>query len=158
MTRNTARHRILRTHRAISLGILLATVAIVALHAGLLWQRFVDQTIVQPGVMARWAVAAALALGALALRRIAGSSRSAWLVFWAIVVLLHVIAPGGAEQSAQLAVLTETVLAGAPLLMMFVAAALATNIGIAQLSPVRTSGSSIAGLTAQTRDRAPPRC
>jgi hypothetical protein len=136
--------------------IVLATAALVALHAGILWQRLADQSIAQPGVMARWAVAAVIALGALVLRRIGSSSRSTWLVFWAIVALLHVMAPAGAEYTADLAVLTEAGLIAAPLLVMFVAAATGTAIGITAFCAVQTSAFSFAELTAHARDRAPP--
>src|SRR6185503_2932759 len=103
MSSNTVRSRLRGTHRVLSMGILLSTGALVALHVGFLWQRVADQSIAQPGVMARWALAAAIAFGALALRRIASSSRSTWLVFWAIVALLHVMAPVGADSIADLA-------------------------------------------------------
>ena len=139
------------------MGILLSTGALVALHAGFLWQRLADHSIAQPGVIARWAVAAAIALGALVLRRIASPSRSVWLVFWAIVVLLHVIAPIGSAETAQLAVLTEGVLAAAPLLVIFVAAAAVTAVATMPFHDVRTSAFSFAELTAHIRDRAPPR-
>lgn len=137
------------------MGILLATAALVALHAGILWQRVADQSIAQPAVMARWALAAAIALGALVLRRVASSSRSTWLVFWAIVILLHVMAPAGAD-AADLAVLTEAGLIAAPLLVMFVIAVAATNIGITAFGAEPAKACSFAGLTSQTRDRAPP--
>lgn len=137
------------------MGILLSTAVLVALHAGILWQRLADQSIAQPAVMGRWAVAALVALGALVLRRRSSSSRS-WLVFWAIVVLLHVLAPAGAD-AASLAVLTEAGLLAAPLLVMFVAAIAGTNIAIHAFlaSPARVF--SCAGLTSHARDRAPPR-
>jgi uncharacterized membrane protein len=139
------------------MGILLSTGALVALHAGFLWQRLADQSIAQPGVMARWALAAVIALGALVLRRIGSSSRSTWLVFWAIVALLHVMAPAGAESIADLAVLAEAGLVAVPLLVMFVAAATGTAIGITAFCAVQTSAFSFAELTAHARDRAPPR-
>ena len=155
MSWNTARSRIRGTQRALSMGILLATAALVALHAGILWQRVADQSIAQPAVMARWALAAAIALGALVLRRMASSSRSTWLVFWAIVILLHVMAPAGAN-AADLAVLTEAGLVAAPLLVMFVIAVAATNLGITAFRVEPAKACSFAGLTSQTRDRAPP--
>lgn len=139
------------------MGILLSTAALVALHAGFLWQRLTDHSIAQPGVMARWALAAVIALGALVLRRLASPSRSVWLVFWAIVILLHVIAPVGAAQTAQLAVLTEAVLTAAPLLVMFVAAAAVATVAITHLRVEQTSAFTFVELTAHIRDRAPPR-
>ncbi len=155
MSWNTARSRIRGTQRALSMGILLATAALVALHAGILWQRVADQSIAQPAVMARWALAAAIALGALVLRRRASSSRSAWLVFWAIVILLHVMAPAGVD-AADLAVLTEAGLVAAPLLVMFVIAVAAASIGMAAFRTEPAMACSVAGPTSQTRDRAPP--
>lgn len=138
------------------MGILLSTGVLVALHAGILWQRLADQSIAQPGVMARWALAAVIAFGALVLRRIASSSRSTWLVFWAIVALLHVMAPTGAESKADLAVLAEAGLVAAPLLVMFVVAATGTAIGVTSFYAVQTNAFSFAELTAHARDRAPP--
>lgn len=155
MSWNTARSRLRGTHRALSLGILLSTAALVVLHAGLLWQRLADQSIAQPAVMAKWAAAALIALLALVLRRLASSSRSTWLVFWAIVVLLHVMAPGAAD-TADLAVLTEAGLAAAPILMMFVAAVAVTSISITAFCAVQASAFSLAGLTSHARGRAPP--
>jgi hypothetical protein len=156
MSWNTARSRLRGTHRALSLGILLSTAALVVLHAGLLWQRLADHSIAQPAVMAKWALAAVIALGALVLRRVASSSRSTWLVFWAIVVLLHVVAPGAAD-TADLAVLTEAGLAAAaPLLVMFVAAVAVTSISITAFCAVQASAFSLAGLTSHARGRAPP--
>lgn len=137
------------------MGILLSTAVLVALHAGILWQRLADQSIAQPAVMARWAMAALVALGALVLRRMATSSR-AWLVFWAIVVLLHVMAPAGAD-AANLAVLTEAGLIAVPLLVMFVTAVTGTSIAINAFLVLPESAFSRAGLTAHVRDRAPPR-
>lgn len=137
------------------MGILLSTAALVALHAGILWQRLADQSIAQPAVMAKWVVAVLIALAALVLRRVASSSRSTWLVFWAIVVLLHVVAPGAAD-TADLAVLTEAGLAAAPLLVMFVAAVAVTSIGITAFCAVQASAFSLAGLTSHARGRAPP--
>ena len=155
MSWNTARSRIRGTQRALSMGILLSTAVLVALHAGILWQRVADQSIAQPAVMVRWVLAAVIALGALVLRRLASSSRSTWLVFWAIVILLHVMAPAGAD-AANLAVLTEAGLMAAPLLVMFVMAVAATNIGIAAFRTAPANACSFSGLTSHARDRAPP--
>lgn len=75
-----------------------------AFHAFLLVGRFADASIAHPEVLAQWLGALLLGGGALALRR-QGSSlvtgRSA-LVFWLLVLLLHVgfgsgLAPTGAE-------------------------------------------------------------
>ena len=71
---------------------LMATGGLVVFHAALLAGRFADATIAHPGVMAQWVAAALLGVGAVALRR-QGSSlvsgRSA-LVFWLLVLLLHI--------------------------------------------------------------------
>lgn len=75
-----------------------------AFHAFLLVERFADASIAHPEVLAQWLGALLLGVGALALRR-QGSSlvsgRSA-LVFWLLVLLLHVgfgsgLSPTGAE-------------------------------------------------------------
>jgi hypothetical protein len=77
---------------------------LVAFHAFLLVGRFADASIGHPEVLAQWLGALLLGGGALALRR-QGSSlvsgRSA-LVFWLLVLLLHVgfgsgLAPTGVE-------------------------------------------------------------
>lgn len=82
----------------------LALVGLVAFHAFLLVERFADASIAHPEVLAQWLGALLLGLGALVLRR-QGSSlvsgRSA-LVFWLLVLLLHVgfgsgLSPTGAE-------------------------------------------------------------
>ncbi len=70
----------------------LATGGLVVFHAALLAGRFADASIAHPEVLAQWVGAVLLGVGAAALRR-QGSSlvngRSA-LVFWLLVLLLHV--------------------------------------------------------------------
>ena len=70
----------------------LATAGLVAFHAALLAGRFADASIEHPGVLAQWVAAVLLGVAAVPLRR-QGSSlasgRSA-LVFWLLVLLLHV--------------------------------------------------------------------
>ena len=82
----------------------LATGGLVAFHAALLAGRFADASIAHPGVIAQWVAAVLLGVAAAALRR-QGSSlvsgRNA-LIFWLLVLLLHVgfgsgLAPTGAE-------------------------------------------------------------
>ena len=77
--------------RALTLALRIAAAVVVALHAGLLFQRIEDQSITNPDVIARWLVAALLASGALHLlhRRV---SWRVWLVFAIAVVLMHVSA------------------------------------------------------------------
>ena len=74
--------------------------AIVAFHALLLWQRCADASILEPVVFAKYAGAALLLIGAAIYRRLSSSripSRRAILVFWLIALLLHAVAPFGAE-------------------------------------------------------------
>lgn len=78
--------------RALTVAVRIAAAVVVALHAGLLYQRIEDRSIANPDVIARWLVAAFLAAGALHLlhRRV---SWRAWLVFAIAVLLMHVSAP-----------------------------------------------------------------
>ena len=70
----------------------LAIGGLVAFHAALLAGRFADASIAHPEVLAQWVAAVLLGMGAVALRR-KGSSllsgRSA-LIFWLLLLLLHV--------------------------------------------------------------------
>jgi hypothetical protein len=72
--------------------VMLAAGGLVLFHLALLAGRFADASIAHPEVIAQWIGAALLGVGAAALRR-QGSSlvsgRSA-LVFWLLVLLLHV--------------------------------------------------------------------
>lgn len=70
----------------------LALAGLVAFHAVLLVERFADSSIAHPEVLAQWLGALLLGAGAMALRRQGNSlvsGRSA-LVFWLLVLLLHV--------------------------------------------------------------------
>ena len=70
----------------------LATGGLVVFHGALLAGRFADASIAHPEVIAQWVAAVLLGLGAVALRRQGRSlvsGRSA-LVFWLLVLLLHV--------------------------------------------------------------------
>ena len=78
--------------RALTLALRIAAAVVVALHAGLLYQRIADHSIANPDVIARWLVAALIALAALHLLHRRASSR-VWLVFAIAVVLMHVSAP-----------------------------------------------------------------
>jgi hypothetical protein len=87
----------------------IAAVIVAALHARLLWQRIDDLSITDPEVIVRWSAAAIAAAVGLLLLHFRASWRS-WLVFWIVIVLLHVAAP----VDARLDVLVETVFALAP--------------------------------------------
>jgi hypothetical protein len=65
---------------------------LVAFHAWLLLRRLADDSIGQPEVLLRWLGAAALAAGAVAMRRrgLRLLSGRSGLVFWLLVLLLHV--------------------------------------------------------------------
>lgn len=70
----------------------LATGGLVVFHAALLAGRFADASIAHPEVLAQWVGAVLLGVGAAVLRRQGNSlanGRSA-LVFWLLVLLLHV--------------------------------------------------------------------
>lgn len=67
-------------------------------HGGLLWQRLTDGSLLQPIVVARWAVSVLLVAGLLQLWSkglpVLRGRRAG--VLWLIVVLLHAFTPGGA--------------------------------------------------------------
>ena len=74
-----------------------ALVALLAVfHGGLLWQRLTDGSLLQPIVVARWAVSALLVFALLRLWRsglpILRGRRAG--VLWLIVALLHAFTPG----------------------------------------------------------------
>ena len=70
----------------------LALAGLVVFHAALLAGRFADASIAHPEVIAQWVGAVLLGVGALALRRQGSSlvSGRGALVFWLLVLLLHV--------------------------------------------------------------------
>jgi hypothetical protein len=70
----------------------LATAGLVIFHAALLAGRLADASIAHPGVITQWVGAVVLGGGALALRRRGSSliSGRGALVFWLLVLLLHV--------------------------------------------------------------------
>ena len=82
--------------RLIGLGGFALTGLIVAFHGGLLWQRLVDGSLLEPVVVARWAVSALLCVALLRLWRnglpLLRGRRAG--VIWLIVALLHVLTPG----------------------------------------------------------------
>ncbi len=90
---------------------------LVLLHAGLLWRRLADGTLLDPHVAAQWVATTLLVAGALVLRRRGGSwvrgRRAA--AFWILLLLLHglVALPGGPGFAGLL--LAEPWLVAAPL-------------------------------------------
>ena len=82
--------------RLVGLSGFALTAFIVVFHGGLLWQRLVDGSLLEPVVVARWAVSAVLCLALLRLWRnglpLLRGRRAG--VLWLIVALLHVLTPG----------------------------------------------------------------
>jgi len=78
-----------------SIGGFALVAGLTVLHGGLLWQRLTDGSLLQPIVVARWAVSALLVLGLLQLWSkglpVLRGRRAG--VFWLVVVLLHAITP-----------------------------------------------------------------
>ncbi len=76
------------------LGSGLFTAALIVLHARLLWSRWSDGSLFEPGVIARWLASAVLLTAMLALYRrhssLFSGRRSA--VLWLLVALLHAAA------------------------------------------------------------------
>src|SRR5688572_6387520 len=67
-----------------------AVLVLALFHGALLWRRFLDASIVQPGVLWRWLASALLVAGLVSARR---RVRHTFLVFWLLVALLHVGTP-----------------------------------------------------------------
>ena len=113
--------------RRVLLGTLAA--ALVLFHAGLLWQRVVDQSLLQPAVGLRWALSLAILLVGLRLRR-AGLSlltgRPA-IGLWAVVLLLHA---GGVPVAADPLATTPAGLVTIPLFMGGVAGLALALVGV----------------------------
>ena len=82
--------------RLIGVGGFALTAAITVFHGGLLWQRLSDGSLLEPTVVARWAVSVVLILALLQLWRqglpLLRGRRAG--VLWLIVALLHVLTPG----------------------------------------------------------------
>lgn len=135
-----------------SLLLQIAAMLIVALHAGLLWQRIEDLSITEPIVIARWCAAAIAAAAALFLLHLRVSWRS-WLVFWIVIVLLHVAAP---VQHVRLEVLVEVVFALCPLILLIVGLASASQPGNRSFLDRENFALPIALQTAALPSRAPP--
>ena len=80
---------------------------LVVFHASLLWNRLVDASIAQPGIIARWAASALLIAGLLIARRYA---RHRIVVLWVLIALLHAGIPSEqrqTERSIPLAVVVQ---------------------------------------------------
>lgn len=148
MQRNTVRRTLSRTPRGLSAALLFVVAALVLLHAVMLWQRLDDRSIARPEVAIRWIAAAAVAVAALLLRRVAVGSRG-WVVLWLTVALLHLAGPAGG-------ILTQAVLTAAPLLLMLVAVATGVAYSDASFIRARTSRVTCAPVIASVGDRAPP--
>ena len=124
---------------------------IVALHAGVLWQRVEDLSITEPEVLARWCAAAIAAAAGLVLLHLRVSRRT-WLVFWTVIVLLHAFAPSGVD----IHVLTEAAFVLAQLILLMAALIPARQPGSAQLFDRGSFVLPIILLTGSLPSRAPP--
>ena len=87
---------VLRSRRLLVIG---AAAVLALLHVGVLWRRAADGTLLAPLVVAQWAVAAALVLTVVALRRrgVSVFKGRCGAAFWIVVALMHgmVALPGG---------------------------------------------------------------
>jgi hypothetical protein len=106
-----------------------------------------DAPIARPEVALRWIAAAAIAGAALWLRR-ASSSRS-WVLFWLIVILLHLLGPAGA-------VMTQAIIAATPLLLLLAGATMAFARDSASQLIVDSFAIRRADALSSVLDRAPP--
>ncbi|HEX6641717.1 MAG TPA: hypothetical protein VF215_11425 [Thermoanaerobaculia bacterium] len=140
-------------HRRLSSVMLrIAATIVVALHAGLLWQRIEDLSITEPDVIARWCAAAIVAAVALLLLHLRVSWRS-WLVFGVVVVLLHAALP---IENVRLEVLIEAVFALAPLILLWAELTAATPSRSGASVDQHRFAFLIASLTVSLPSRAPP--
>ena len=148
------RRRYLRNmHRRLSSVMLrIAATIVVALHAGLLWQRIEDLSITEPDVIARWCAAAIVAAVALLLLHLRVSWRS-WLVFGVVVVLLHAALP---IENVRLEVLIEAVFALAPLILLWATLTAAVPSRSGASVDQNRFAFLIASLTVSLPSRAPP--
>lgn len=138
--------------RLSSVVLRIAAVVLVALHAGLLWQRIEDLSITDPQVMARWCAAAVAAAAGLLLLHFRVSRRS-WVVFWTVIVLLHAAAPA---RDARLDIFVEAVFALAPLILLPAGLVPASQPGKTFLVDRGSFAFPIALLAASLPCRAPP--
>lgn len=129
----------------------IAAMIVVALHAGVLWQRVEDLSITEPEVLARWCAAAIAAAAGLVLLHLRASRRT-WLVFWTVIVLLHAFAPSGVN----IDVLTEAVFAVAPLILLVAGPTSRHEPGSSSLIEQGSFALPITLLTASLPSRAPP--
>ena len=97
-----------------------AYAVLVAFHGLLLWQRIADATILEPGVLAKYAAAVVLLVAARLMPA---------RVFWLIVLLLHAVSPVGEDAVVELALV-------APLTVIAAAAALAAPYRLRALHPL----------------------
>lgn len=129
--------------RALTVALRIAAAVVVALHAGLLYQRIEDQSIADPVVIARWLIAALVALGALHLlhRRV---SWRAWLVCATAIVLIHAGTPA------------QAIFVIAPLIVIAIGLAVSRPREIARFAGI--GGLEVRGVVLHdcTADRAPP--
>ena len=83
--------------RLVGIGGFLLAAVVTVFHGRLLWQRLIDGSLLQPIVVARWALSALLVVALLRLWSkglpILRGRRAG--VVWMVVVLLHAFAPGG---------------------------------------------------------------
>jgi len=102
-----------------------ATLWLAAVHAGFLWRRVADQSLTEPGVLARW-FGAALVLAVFIVVRRTRSRRSshAILVFWLLIALLHATVPVGdgiLDAREDLSLILQTGFAALPAGLLLVA-------------------------------------
>jgi len=124
--------------RAVRWTLRVAGAALALFHAGLFAGRVADASIAEPGVGSRWAIAALLGALALDLRRrgLPLCRGRSGLVFWLLVLLLHV----GALPAAPSVPAEELLLAlPAGTLLAFAAGGLLASAGVTALRPDRTS-------------------
>lgn len=134
--------------RRIGVGGFALTAALTAFHGRLLWQRLADGSLLQPVVIARWAMSAVLVIALLQLWRkglpLLRGRRAG--VLWLVVVVLHVVTPGGSLPAV--GPVAEGLLPAALAVLAFAAVAVAA---------VPIHGTTSAGRSAERRRQRPHR-
>ena len=123
------------------LGAGLATLWLVVFHASLLYSRFADASITQPGVLARWIASLFLIAGGVAAIRFAHTrrqARHAAFVIGVLVLLLHVSIPADERlllPTGALAVVFQTAISVAPAVLLLSALLIAARAAAVIYTP-----------------------
>ena len=140
-----------------------ALFVLVAFHAAMLRERMADASILEPVVLAKYAFALVLLTLAGSFRRIIPADfhgRRLALVFWLVVLLMHLVAPFGAADRAIHEEVIAIAEAGLTLpLTLFVFVALVTTtprLRAFSRAVVTRAATTLDGVASSVPSRAPP--